>query len=231
MVGMTSIVSTSYDGSARRLWLKSCMVCSKDFYLPKHRLLGSRSCSRVCAAKARADRNRQAGHTVEVVCTQCSRSFSRKAAHAKRVGTTFCNQTCRGQHRKTQQPTKLCLQCGVAGNSKYCPKSSCRSQFQFEAYIARWKLGLETGNEGALTAGAISPYVRRYCLELAGNQCSECGWAKVNSVTGKIPLTIDHINGDSADSRQSNLRVLCPSCHSLTPTYGSLNRGKGRVRR
>jgi len=34
-----------------------------------------------------------------------------------------------------------------------------------------------------------------------------------------IPLELDHINGDNQDRRLENLRILCPNCHALTPTY------------
>lgn len=41
-----------------------------------------------------------------------------------------------------------------------------------------------------------------------------------------IPLELDHINGDNKDNRLVNLRLLCPNCHALTPTYRSKNRVK-----
>lgn len=53
--------------------------------------------------------------------------------------------------------------------------------------------------------------------------CELCGWRR-QSPDGRIPLELDHINGDSTDNRLVNLRILCPNCHSLQPTHRGLNR-------
>jgi hypothetical protein len=67
---------------------------------------------------------------------------------------------------------------------------------------------------------------KRLFLEKLKNQkCEMCSWAKVSD-DGRIPLELDHINGDRHDNRIDNLRVLCPNCHSLQPTHRGRNKKK-----
>ena len=42
----------------------------------------------------------------------------------------------------------------------------------------------------------------------------------------KLVLHLDHIDGDSRNNVLSNLRLLCPNCHSQTLTYCGKNIGK-----
>jgi hypothetical protein len=48
--------------------------------------------------------------------------------------------------------------------------------------------------------------------------CAECGTGELWQGR-RLVLEIDHVNGESGDNRIVNLRYLCPSCHSQTPTY------------
>jgi Zn finger protein HypA/HybF involved in hydrogenase expression len=52
-------------------------------------------------------------------------------------------------------------------------------------------------------------------------KCVKCG---INEWNGEaISLQLDHINGQRKDNRLENLRLLCPNCHSQTPTYCGRN--------
>lgn len=126
--------------------------------------------------------------------------------------------------------TKKCLVCGkrLPRNSyTYC-SNACQSEFQYQRYIDSWKAGKVKGLQclGIVTR-PIKTYLRRRC----GDKCELCGWSKINPKTGKVPLVADHIDGNWQNNVETNLRLLCPNCDSLTPTYGGLNRGKGRNNR
>lgn len=53
--------------------------------------------------------------------------------------------------------------------------------------------------------------------------CECCG---IGNIWNGHPLTLqlDHINGIHSDNRLQNLRILCPNCHSQTPTWGMKSR-------
>jgi hypothetical protein len=55
-------------------------------------------------------------------------------------------------------------------------------------------------------------------------KCQGCGNIKWRG--NPIPLELEHVNGISNDHRIENLKVLCPNCHALTPTYRGKNIGK-----
>ena len=53
-------------------------------------------------------------------------------------------------------------------------------------------------------------------------KCANCGIVEWQGQT--LSLHLDHINGINNDHRISNLRFLCPNCHSLTETYAGKNK-------
>lgn len=60
-------------------------------------------------------------------------------------------------------------------------------------------------------------------------RCYKCGL--VNWVEGPLSLQLEHINGVNNDNRLENLTLLCPNCHSQTPTYAGRNTTQTRQMR
>jgi len=98
----------------------------------------------------------------------------------------------------------------------------------YKETIKKWKSGRFDGMRGI---EGISRQIRRYLFKKFKNKCSKCGWKKVNQYTGKIPLTVEHKDGNYKNNNEENLDLICPNCHSLTATYCSRNKGRGRPRK
>lgn len=126
--------------------------------------------------------------------------------------------------KKTRAPCPVCGEPSKT-NAVTCGRT-CAVKQKRDDFISRWLRG-----EAGLSGIVLSRWIRHYLIEKAGHRCQKCGWGEVNPKTGKIPLTINHIDGDPFRHVPSNLEVLCPSCHSLTPNYGGSNKGNGRLSR
>ena len=76
-------------------------------------------------------------------------------------------------------------------------------------------------SDEALTKGrAWNATIKRIIFRenLLPEICSECGLG--TKWNGKsITLQLDHIDGDNSNNEISNLRILCPNCHTQTTTY------------
>jgi len=123
-----------------------------------------------------------------------------------------------------------CAVCGDAvpqHNRRYC-SSACQTEDTQERWVSAWLAG--EFNPPHSGEGRVPDYIKRWWFATYGEQCEECGWAKRRRIDGRIPLTWDHIDGDCSNNRRDNLRLLCPSCHALTDTYGSFNKVSRRKR-
>jgi len=137
----------------------------------------------------------------------------------------FCGtETTRSKYIKGPYPTCKSPECQ---SKLHILSANVQNELSFHLFIERWKDGLEKGMKG--TTG-ISGHIRKYLFERAGAACESCGWNKVNLTTGRIPLEVNHKDGDHTNNAEENLELICPNCHSLTSTYRSLNKGRGRPR-
>lgn len=155
----------------------------------------------------------------------------------------YCSRSCAAVVNNSKNPKRkalprvICLRCGKNFKGrltrKFCSRP-CFERYRAEEYIKSWLLGNE---DGSSSWGEMTLVVRKYMLAEANYRCQSpnCyvpgGWGIPNPVTGKPILTIDHIDGNWKNNARKNLIVLCYNCHSLTETFGALNRGKGESNR
>jgi len=130
----------------------------------------------------------------------------------------FCSRSCVGKWRgKKNQENQIpsCLECGKPVKRWYLKTCSHVCDAKLKA-------------KDKLTSGKASATVlKTHLIRLHGRKCMECGWDRVNPTLGRCPIELDHIDGNSSNNKPENGRLLCPNCHSLTPTYKWLNRGNG----
>lgn len=114
-----------------------------------------------------------------------------------------------------------CLCCGVTVEKantagKYC-SNKCQLTHQFNQRVDAWV------NNNEKIGKTIA---KRYLVDHHGDKCSVCGITDWNGES--LVLEIDHTDGDAYNNRPENLRLICPNCHSQTPTYKNRNKGNGR---
>ena len=156
--------------------------------------------------------------TVAYHCGSGQKEKTRKRASNYRKGI---------KSTRKPKPLKNCLNCDTViegGGKKYCC-GKCQQDHQYKIYIEAWRKGEESGARAH--EFRVSNYVRRHLFEIHDGKCPRCGWNTPNPIAGNVILEIEHLDGDCTNNRPENLDLICPNCHSLTPTYKALNSGNG----
>lgn len=143
-------------------------------------------------------------------------------------GYSYCTKRCarKDSLRCRKCIPRYCQVCNkkLISSQKRCCSFKCYGDLAVSNNIERWKK-----NEHLFSNPNVCPsHIRKYLFKKYNNKCFRCGWSKVNPHTNKIPLQVEHLDGDSSNNREDNLELICPCCHSLTATYGALNKGRSK---
>lgn len=211
--------------SQRTLKEIRCPVCKKEF---RQKAAVQKYCGSSCAAKV--------NNTRQGTCATCSLPNSVKCGRINCDDCILLNKISaelnksdahvRGQPKRPKQPNEIL---GIKSDALG------KQILKWDIYN-KWVSGKHTGHSNGTTEGLLSATLRKRIMEVANWTCQspDCdvpgGFKTVHKITGLVPLEIDHINGDSYDNRPTNIAVLCPNCHALTPTFRSLNKNSRRKR-
>lgn len=211
---------------------RNCDVCQAEYQAdPRYLNRGQgRTCSKACGTIL-SSRVRSVNGALRRVpnteCQTCHTPLYRKPSQMAKTSFSFCDTHCQRQGVLT-------------GIIKTGPVPSKRKPYEppipvYNQNVSKW---LDGDNESTLTHSRSTglptdtkSFVKRYLVETRGDKCEKCGFAGTNIKTGNSIIQMDHTNGNCFDNHLDNLRLLCPNCHAMTETYGSLNKGSGRAHR
>lgn len=226
-----SSCSARYNNTGINRWanvFRNCKNCNADISSRKDKR--DKYCSVSCSKEYAHKKSKYYGVPFDD-CKICDNKVSKR-------GNKYCSLSCAnkanalrryGSFDKTKIEPKNCSNCFkefIPSTHKvmYC-SLQCNSNKKRQEKIDAW---LKNPNTATVKDHGLSRTIRQYLIEQAGFKCSMpgCGWGKVNPTTGNVPLEIEHIDGNCMNNHPDNLIVMCPNCHSLTPTYRALNKGK-----
>lgn len=220
---------------------RPCDFCQENYQAePRYLNRGQgRFCSRKCSGLAHAETLDKPEPNVE--CAYCHERFYLKESRAvkSKSGLFFCSKSHQDEGYRlglvTTGPERTaiyrgCARCGKSlGRSPRKTTTHCR-ECKSRLVIEQWLAG---DNSVTLTSGVTKdtkPFVKRHLIETRGDACEQCGFDE-KAPDGRSIIQMDHVDGNCLNNDPSNLRLLCPNHHAMTPNYGSLNKGSGRSHR
>lgn len=146
------------------------------------------------------------------LCKNCSKEHK---------NNKFCSHSCSAIYtNKKRYPGKDCPNCNkkISQSRIYC-SNICLNKYNHKLALFRWKNNEKVGVDT----------LKKYLINLYGYKCSECEISEWNNKP--ITLELEHKDGHSENDQEDNICLLCPNCHSQSPTYRAKNKGNGRKRR
>ena len=140
-----------------------------------------------------------------------------------------------GSHNKgkIKESNKIiCLNCNniyhrINKKNNFCG-FKCSSEYRIKQTLIKW-----LNNQDAYADKVMQLYkhpIRKYLFDDQKGCCKICGI--INEWNGKkMVFILDHINGNAANNRKENLRLICHNCDSQLDTYKSKNTKSARTKR
>src|SRR5690606_19275550 len=109
----------------------------------------------------------------------------------------FCSHSCSAQYNnKKRGIVKKCLFCGneIKGKKRKFCNNSCQQKFYYD-----YRKDLILNDKINELLNTIYPIriVKRVFIEKYGNKCMKCGWNEINPYTKKVPIELEHRDGNS----------------------------------
>lgn len=154
------------------------------------------------------------------ICPKCNTEHDRSGK--------FCSRSCANSRTFTAESKEKKRNAGLKFYSTM--SSEDRKDFNSEKMLKYDKVEAQKKTSAIHRERSWSrPYeemahdsLRRRILVEVNHTCEECGIGNVYN--GKpLSLELDHIDGNRKNNKRENLRILCPNCHSQTPTHRSKN--------
>ena len=153
-------------------------------------------------------------------CPKCESEFT--PVITRGYATKFCSRKCANSRTYTPERKKTH---GVAMRNRIINESpedrANRIASSANTQLLNRQLKIEQGEFDKLSIALK----RDRILFEQGSKCLHCG--NDNIWNDKfISFELDHINGDRTNNSRTNLRLLCPNCHSQTETFVGKNTRK-----
>jgi hypothetical protein len=199
-----------------------CEFCKKDFSFDDGRSFGAHktNCVENPSHQIKIERIKEKITKIKFEfkfnCVECNKEFTllltKTCDHNNKKRKKCCSLVCARRHAANAVKEK----CSKKKKCKKCNKEFTRSQGGTNSYCVEHKRG-----NGKPTSHRA---LKEFLIKQKGHKCENCKnefW-----MNEKIPIQLDHIDGNCDNNEDNNLRLLCPNCHSLTETYGGKNKHK-----
>lgn len=212
-----------------------CENCGKEFFIDwrkdrKARKTPCRFCCKSCSnTRQHSDETKQKiknaiSKSPKNHCRVCGKEISRKS----KTGLCWdCYSKANYKNIKKMSPKKfICRNCGKEfigiGDRQFC-SSECANDFRHKEL---YKDFLVNNDKYCRTNYHLSTFYKDFLKE-QNETCAICGCGVIHN---NKPLTFicDHIDGNAANNKRENLRMICPNCDSQLDTYKSKNKNSAR---